>query len=201
MLRTKGRMRIDKEELIYSAALKVFCTEGIDGATMQEIAREAGLGRATVYYHFPSKKVILREILINTLDSFFKDFLANAKDIKSESSLHERIVEHFVKLFNKNPLFTQLYFMVYSSARTTWLKEILREFNEHHLKWLKEIEDMCKGRFKINTSLLAIPMVFSHGLGLLFLSSRDKDRIEKLSKSFTSLLRKALKEEQTSAEK
>lgn len=196
MRRPRERIRVDKEEIIFSAALKVFCSEGIDGATMQEIAREAGLGRATVYYHFPSKKVILREILITTLDMFFKDFLQNAKDVKTESALYEKIVDHFVKFFNKNPLFTQLYFMVYSYSRTTWMKEILKEFNERHVKWLQDIEEMFRGRFKVNPTHLALPMTFSHGLGLLFLSSRDKERIDKISKAFASMMKKALKEEQ-----
>lgn len=196
MRRTRERIRVDKEEIIFSAALKVFCSEGIDGATMQEIAREAGLGRATVYYHFPSKKIILRELLITTLDMFFKDFLQNAMDAKSEAELYEKIVEHFVKFFNKNPLFTQLYFMVYSYSRTTWMKEILKEFNERHVKWLKDIEEAFRGRFQINTNYLAIPMTFSHGLGLLFLSSRDKERVENLGKAFVNLLKKGLKEEE-----
>ncbi len=201
MRRARERIRIDKEEIIFSAALKVFCSEGIDGATMQEIAREAGLGRATVYYHFPSKKVILREILITTLDMFFKDFLQNAKDIKSESALYEKILEHFINFFNKNPLFTQLYFMVYSYSRTTWLKEILKEFNERHIKWLNDIEEMFRGRFKVNPTYLALPMTFSHGLGLLFLSSRDKERLEKLSKAFINLIKRALKEEHEQEQK
>lgn len=196
MRRPRERIRVDKEEIIFSAALKVFCSEGIDGATMQEIAREAGLGRATVYYHFPSKKVILREILITTLDMFFKDFLQNAKDVKSEGALYEKIVDHFVKFFNKNPLFTQLYFMVYSYSRTTWLREILKDFNERHVKWLKDIEEMFRGRFKVNPIYLALPMTFSHGLGLLFLASRDKEKIDKISKTFASMLQKSLKEEQ-----
>lgn len=201
MRRSRERIRIDKEEIIFSAALKVFCSEGIDGATMQDIAREAGLGRATVYYHFPSKKVILREMLVTTLDMFFKDFLQNAKNVKSESVLYEKIIEHFTKFFNKNPLFTQLYFMVYSYSRTTWMREILKEFNERHLKWLKDIEDTFGGRFKVNPTYLALPMTFSHGLGLLFLSSKDKERLEKLTKAFVSLMKKALKEEQGKEEK
>ncbi len=196
MRRARERIRVDKEEIIFSAALKVFCSEGIDGATMQEIAREAGLGRATVYYHFPSKKVILREILITTLDMFFKDFLQNAKDVKSESALYEKIVEYFVKFFNKNPLFTQLYFMVYSYSRTTWMKEMLKEFNERHIKWLQDIEEMFRGRFKVNPIYLALPMTFGHGLGLLFLSSKDKERLDKLTRAFVTLMKKALKEEQ-----
>ncbi|MGQ9617855.1 MAG: TetR/AcrR family transcriptional regulator [Candidatus Aminicenantia bacterium] len=196
MVRSRERIRVDKEELIFSAALKVFATEGLDGASMQEIAKEAGLGRATVYYHFPSKKVILREILLNTIDAFFKEFLQNAKYINTEGGLYEKIVEHFVKFFNKNPLFTQLYFMVYSASRTTWLKEILKELNESHRKWLTEIEDAFKGRFKVNQSILAIPMSFSHGLGLLFLSSKDKERVEKLARIFVNIMKKAVKEEQ-----
>lgn len=58
---------------IFKTATKVSVRRGPDGATIQEIAKEAHVGRATVYYHFPSKKVILKEILIGNLEKFFKD--------------------------------------------------------------------------------------------------------------------------------
>ena len=41
-----------RKERILSGALQVFKKNGIDGATMDEIANESGFGKATLYYYF-----------------------------------------------------------------------------------------------------------------------------------------------------
>ena len=41
-----------RKERILSGALQVFKKNGIDGATMDEIANASGFGKATLYYYF-----------------------------------------------------------------------------------------------------------------------------------------------------
>jgi hypothetical protein len=50
---------------ILKAARKVFAEKGYDGARVDEIAREAGINKAMLYYYFSSKENILREVIIN----------------------------------------------------------------------------------------------------------------------------------------
>ena len=47
-----------RKERILSGALQVFKNNGIDGATMDEIANESGFGKATLYYYFKSNNLI-----------------------------------------------------------------------------------------------------------------------------------------------
>lgn len=49
-------------ERIIDAAREVFAQEG-DGAQMDDVARRAGVGIGTVYRHFPTKDVLLGEIM------------------------------------------------------------------------------------------------------------------------------------------
>ncbi len=53
----------DTREKILVAALEVFSTKGFHGATVDEIAERAELGKGTVYRHFHSKKGLFSELI------------------------------------------------------------------------------------------------------------------------------------------
>ena len=54
-----------RQERILDGALEVFKSEGLDGATMDEIAARAGFGKATLYYYFHSKEEVFTAIMEN----------------------------------------------------------------------------------------------------------------------------------------
>jgi AcrR family transcriptional regulator len=48
------------------------CQEvGLSRVTMEDVARRAGLGRATLYRHFPSKDALVRAVILAETDAFF----------------------------------------------------------------------------------------------------------------------------------
>jgi AcrR family transcriptional regulator len=55
-------------ERILEAATNQFYVRGYHAASMKELADEAGVRSATLYYHFPSKEEMLVEIMGSTLD-------------------------------------------------------------------------------------------------------------------------------------
>src|SRR5437764_6527111 len=57
MLRSDAR---DNRDRILDAARAVFATEGLN-APMREIARQAGVGPATLYRRFPTKELLVTE--------------------------------------------------------------------------------------------------------------------------------------------
>ena len=59
----KKRERVLRKEAIIAGALKVFNQSGIDKTTMDEIAKESGFGKATLYYYFSSKEEVFIEIM------------------------------------------------------------------------------------------------------------------------------------------
>ncbi|MCH8012415.1 MAG: helix-turn-helix transcriptional regulator [Candidatus Marinimicrobia bacterium] len=52
-----------RKDRILTGALKVFQQKGLEGATMDEIARRTGLGKATLYYYSPSKETVFSAIM------------------------------------------------------------------------------------------------------------------------------------------
>ena len=59
----KQEERKVRKEAIIKGALKVFNNSGIDKTTMDEIAKESGFGKATLYYYFSSKEEVFIEIM------------------------------------------------------------------------------------------------------------------------------------------
>ena len=66
-------------DLIFEAAEFVFGEKGFEGATMQEIAAEAGVSLKTVYASFPGKSDIYLEIM-TTRGQAMRDFVVAAHE-------------------------------------------------------------------------------------------------------------------------
>jgi AcrR family transcriptional regulator len=79
----------NRDRLI-SAARTVFADRGID-ATLDDIAREAGVGTGTAYRHFPNKKVIAAEILADAIQQIAID----AEDALSIDDPWDAVVAFF----------------------------------------------------------------------------------------------------------
>lgn len=52
----------DKQQRIKEASMKIVLKDGIDGASVSKIAREAGVSPATIYVYYDSKEAMLAEI-------------------------------------------------------------------------------------------------------------------------------------------
>ncbi|MFT4716214.1 MAG: TetR/AcrR family transcriptional regulator [Paracoccaceae bacterium] len=64
------RIQREKNELIMSAALDVFSTYGFRGATIDQIASQAGLSKPNLLYYFDSKETIHACVLERLLDTW-----------------------------------------------------------------------------------------------------------------------------------
>lgn len=61
------RIQRQKREQILAAALEAFSKDGFSGASINVIARSAGLTTPNLLYYFPSKDAIRRELMERTL--------------------------------------------------------------------------------------------------------------------------------------
>ena len=58
----RDQNRIEQRERILESARTLFATEGFDQATVADVARAAGVARATVFNYFPSKHALIDAI-------------------------------------------------------------------------------------------------------------------------------------------
>jgi len=59
----KPELTAEKEKLILDAAQRRFISYGYSKVTMDEIAEDIGMGKASLYYYFPTKDDILRGVI------------------------------------------------------------------------------------------------------------------------------------------
>ncbi|GAB4406081.1 MAG: hypothetical protein OHK0039_07550 [Bacteroidia bacterium] len=63
------------QQRILAAARSVFYAKGLDGARMDEIAREAGINKAMLHYYFRSKQDLFDKVLIDTFSKIIPQVL------------------------------------------------------------------------------------------------------------------------------
>jgi AcrR family transcriptional regulator len=83
-------------DLIFESAESVFGRQGYEGATMQDIADEAGVSLKTVYGAYESKKDLYDQILIDRAGAFVSVMKAAADGVSDPLTRLSRIVEAYV---------------------------------------------------------------------------------------------------------
>lgn len=77
----QGQIRQANESAILRAAERVFARAGFEGATMADIAEDAGLPKANLHYYFGSKRDLYRAVL----DAVLHDWLSPLDAITPEA--------------------------------------------------------------------------------------------------------------------
>ena len=70
ILEPRTRIQRRNHEAILEAALDIFSRQGFAGATLDRIAREAGMSKPNLLYYFPSKDYIFQSLMQKLLSSW-----------------------------------------------------------------------------------------------------------------------------------
>ena len=76
-----GRIRQANETAIVRAAEAVFARDGFRGASMAEIAAQAGVAKANIHYYFRTKQQLYRAVL----ERMLRDWLAETDGIRADA--------------------------------------------------------------------------------------------------------------------
>lgn len=103
------RQGIDGRELILAAAFKLFSEDGIDAVSLRAVNREAGLGPASVHYHFGTKEALLEAVIDFYGDSVADSIKARAREIVTSDApttardLVMMLAEPYLELMSTHP--------------------------------------------------------------------------------------------------
>ena len=106
----KEREKEQRKQEIITAAEKVFNKRGIDHATMDDVAEQAELSKATLYLYFSSKDEIYSAIFSKSQEKLFKS-IKNATDQLSDTK--DKItafISTFISFQKKNPDYFEAFF-------------------------------------------------------------------------------------------
>ncbi|MFZ4552460.1 MAG: TetR/AcrR family transcriptional regulator [Aquabacterium sp.] len=90
---SKRQIRQLNEAAILRAAERVFARAGFEGATMADIADEAGLPKANLHYYFGNKRELYRAVL----DAVLHDWLAPLDAITPDADPAQAL-RHYIEL-------------------------------------------------------------------------------------------------------
>ncbi|WP_165763800.1 TetR/AcrR family transcriptional regulator [Halalkalibacter urbisdiaboli] len=76
------------------SALENFVEEGYERATMQNIAKRAGVGKGTTYEYFPSKEALLGEVLITGINRVIDELMA---ELRTPGTVQEKVTRMYRK--------------------------------------------------------------------------------------------------------
>ncbi|MFI3227458.1 MAG: TetR/AcrR family transcriptional regulator [Clostridia bacterium] len=128
-------IKITKRDLILQNAIEIFCDNGFERTTISGVAKQAGIGKGTVYEYFKSKEELFASCVQTMLDYYNKGFM----DILNQDiSFREKLSEYFkhadqlfsrasvgISLMQKNPSGDMLFLHDIFEEERLFLKEKL----------------------------------------------------------------------------
>lgn len=119
-------------ERVLGSADKLFQKFGLCKTTMEDIAREAGKGKSTLYHYFKSKEDIFGAILTREKDAFFEIVQSS---IAKEVTASKKIEVFYVKRFEAIRKVINLYNVLLEETRGALLE------NGQVRVWRKKYDD------------------------------------------------------------
>ncbi len=164
----------EKEQAILKAARERFAQFGFTKVTMDEIASDVELGKASLYYYFPAKEDLFRAVIHHEQNEFVKAIEKILKQNTSASKKFALYVEKRLEFFEELLNLGTLNVHSFSGTKSIY-NSLFEDFNSQELKLIESIikEGKKKGEFK---KLLSndLPELILHILqGLRFIALRQ----------------------------
>jgi AcrR family transcriptional regulator len=93
---------------VFEAAAHTFSAKGFAGALVDDIARDAGVNKAMIYYHFSSKLALYRAVVRDMLASAGDTVIAIAESAAPPTDRLEQFIAAFVRMADERPWFPPL---------------------------------------------------------------------------------------------
>jgi AcrR family transcriptional regulator len=85
----------DSRDEILKAAMQLFANHGFHETSMSEVAREARVSKALIFWHFKTKEELFVAVLNRLLEPYFIDFAEEAA-VMNERAQIEKLVESYL---------------------------------------------------------------------------------------------------------
>jgi AcrR family transcriptional regulator len=166
-------MDLKPKNRILESAIKLFAEKGFDATSVDEIAKNAEINKAMIYYYFSSKEELLSSIIrksINEFTSIIEEInLSNFKDL-------EEIIYFFVNeginYIDKNDMLIRIYQRESLNLSSRWGTNIIDTVG----LVFEKVETMIKKmrRESINFDITLVEQILVTNLIIGYLSLKDK---------------------------
>ncbi len=131
----------ERKRQILNSAIKIFGEKGFQNATIAEIAKEAGIGDATIYEYFKNKEDLLLAIPVETTKDLIADINEHMMGIKGAFNKLRKFIWWWLNYVEKNPGYGVVVLLELKTSRTyvsTEAYQAARNFYQIILDIIKE---------------------------------------------------------------
>jgi AcrR family transcriptional regulator len=137
---------------ILDAALKVFAQKGFAAARMDDIAKEAGVTKGTIYLYFDNKEAVFKSLVREAVGTTLADVAANAQNFEGSARLLLRMaMTRITQLLVDSNKFVLPKIVIGESSNFPWLAEFYRfEIIERGMQLLMSLIErgIAQGEFR-----------------------------------------------------
>ncbi len=145
------RYLMTSKEHIVQSAQTLFAQFGLKKVTMDDIAREAHVSKATIYQHFKNKTNIFDDVIQDEADSFLS-LMTEAVD--AEASAVEKLRAHLITRLGKVGEFVNFYRVTQESWADYWpyIAQVRRGFLDREQKLMAGVleQGSKSGELRVN---------------------------------------------------
>ncbi len=180
-------------QAILQAAIRVFQKWGLNKTTMEDIARDAGKGKSTLYYYYKSKDEIFDAVIKIQLNQI----LSTAEELANMmSSAKEKLKKYIVSCIYEMSKYSTIYSIARREIHMSrgYLEKIRSTLEEREAKFIREVlnQGFLSSEFhfideeELETAIKAIVGII-HALELyLMLENDDPKQIDIVVKLITN---------------
>jgi AcrR family transcriptional regulator len=181
MAATEHSLATDKAAAIVDAMRRSVARRGVAGSTFDHVAREAGVSRGLLHYHFGAKEELLAEVVRRDCDlrmAVLERQLAGARDAEDFLSL---LVFSLEELVAEDPDFVIVVFELFTLSRrneevATEFAELLRRMREHVADLLAAKQTDGVLRLRAEPEAIAdLLFALADGIAMRMLAEPDRD--------------------------
>ena len=107
-MKARSKPRPDTRNAIFQAAATAFSARGFDGVGVDDIARQAKINKAMIYYHFADKLALYRAVVADMLTTVAATAGAIAESDQAPTDKLNQFIENFIRLADQRPWFPTL---------------------------------------------------------------------------------------------
>ena len=99
----KTSAAVSTRDAVFDSAATQFARGGFDGVSVDDIARDAGVNKAMIYYHFADKLALYRAVLADGLSRMGGIVHGIANSADTPATKLDRFIEAFVRMTETRP--------------------------------------------------------------------------------------------------
>ena len=161
-------LKLHRQEEILAAAFEVFAAHGYEAARIDDVARQAGIAKGTIYLYFRDKAQLFRAVVRSLVQKRF-DAIAGSFQGTGEQLLRELLSRMYGQVVRNEKVRSILRLLIAESGRFPQLSEIYhREIIAPGMKAVRQalLQGITSGEFRKSAAvefpqLLAAPGVLA----------------------------------------